>query len=218
MAKAIIAFLLHPRCSINVLALCVSLVLIVTPVLTTTAHAQSSGSNELPDTRSPLIELETVAESRADRAQVFTAQVVDDRVLKDVSLYHRRAGQLPFIATPMRPIADSGYFSAAIKTDQNDVRAIEYYIQARDESGNRTVEGYAFDPYTRVIVASENVIASQPAFAAEEPTATSRVRWWHVAIGVGVAALLASAANGSGDDGSGNTDNGVPLNVTVTGF
>jgi len=199
----------------KVIAIWLVLALAISP--TTPLLAQSS-----PDTRSPVIELEALAESQADLAQVFTAQVADDRVLQDVILYHRRTGQQPFAKLIMEQIGDSGFFTASIETDPSDLRSIEYYVQARDEGGNRTVEGYAFDPYTRVIIPNEEVIAST--VAAPEPTSptvatttsTGKIRWWHVALGVLAAGAVASAA--SGGSSSNDDDGTVPLTVTLTGL
>jgi len=119
----------------------------------TVAVAQSS-----PDIRSPVIELEVIAESAADNSQVFTAQVIDDKLLKDVLLYYRRAGQQPFTPLAMLQVPNSDNYSASLVTEPTDLRAIEYYIQARDEGGNRSIEGFAFDPYTRILIANDTVI------------------------------------------------------------
>lgn len=194
-----------------------TLVLILTLSTATSTLAQSS-----PDTRSPVIELEAVAESLADQSQVFTAQVVDDRILKDVILYYRREGQQAFSPVPMNPIGETAYFTTSVETDPTDLRAIEYYVQARDEGGNRTVQGYAFDPYTRVLIANKAVIKAPTTTAAAtntpiESTNTSSggIRWWQVALGVVLVGALASAAGGGN---SSSNEGGVPLTVTVTGL
>lgn len=177
----------------------------------TILQAQSS-----PDTRSPLIELEAVAESQAEESQVFTAQVVDDRLLKDVLLYHRRTGQQAFTPTPMTVLGDSAYYTASINTDPEDLRSIEYYVQARDESGNRTVEGYAFDPYTRVLIENEALVLTAQAKPETTPAFnTSSIRWWHIAAGILVAGAIASAAKGGGSDSS--DDATAPLTFNLTG-
>jgi len=199
----------------KVIAIWLVLALAISP--TTPLLAQST-----PDTRSPVIELEALAESQADLAQVFTAQVADDRLLQDVILYHRRTGQQPFAKLIMEQIGDSGFFTASIETDPSDLRSIEYYVQARDEGGNRTVEGYAFDPYTRVIVANEEVIASTVAAptstTAATTTSTGKIRWWHVALGVLAAGAVASAVSGGSSSSSNDDDGTVPLTVTLTGL
>ncbi len=177
----------------------------------TLLHAQSS-----PDTRSPLIELDAVAEAQADNSQVFTAQVVDDRILRDVLLYYRRSGQQAFTPIVMTPIGSTSYYTASLDTTPEDLRAIEYYVQARDEAGNRTVEGFAFDPYTRVLTANNALsLATNATPAAPSQTATSSLRWWHVAAGVLIVGALASAANGSSD--SGTNEETAPLTFNLSG-
>jgi len=188
-----------------------ALVLIMSLSNATYAYAQSS-----PDTRSPLIELETVAEASADATQVFTAQVVDDRILKDVILYHRREGQQAFTPVTMQPIGDSAYFTASVETDPEDLRAIQYYVQARDEGGNRTVQGYAFDPYTRDLISNNAVINTQAIAPVKKASSRRGVKWWQIVLGVVAVGALASAVGGSGGDGS--DDGTVPLTVTATGL
>lgn len=178
--------------------------------------AQSSAANGSPDTRSPLIELEAVAESQADNSQVFTAQVVDDRLLKDVILYHRREGQQAFSPTIMNPIGETAYFTVSIETDPSDLRTIQYYIQARDEGGNRTVQGYAFDPYNRELIANTAIINAQVVEPVEATSTKGGIRWWHIAVGVVLAGALASTAGGS--SGGSSDDGSVPLTISVTGL
>lgn len=199
----------HNRLLNRILALLLSCALAITHA--TVAFGQSS-----PDTRSPVIELEVVAEATADVTQVFTAQVVDDRQLKDVILYYRREGQLPYMPLAMTRLAESDYFTASISTEPDDLRTIQYYVQARDDGGNRTVEGFAFDPYNRLLLANTSLQATTPAPTAPAPTATTGgIKWWHIALGALVAGALVGAAGGSGGSSG---DDGVPLSVTVTGF
>lgn len=186
----------------------------------TLALAQSS-----PDIRSPVIELNVLAESPADNTQVFTAQVIEDILLKDVFLYHRRAGKIPFTPVAMEQVGDSNNYSVTLDTDPTDLRSIEYYIQARDEGGNRTVEGFAFDPYTRVLIASETAAkvevaptstASEPATTRATNTTKSKVRWWHIVAGIVVVGAAASLASGDSSDGGTVPPSGtVPLTVNV---
>lgn len=169
-------------------------------------HAQGA------DTDPPLIELEELAEGIADRTQVFTAQVTENNDLAGVTLYYRRAGQLPFTPAPMQALGATGYFSVSIPTDFNDIRTIEYYIQAQDEAGNRTVSGYAFDPYQRTLSPSPEPIASAETPSADSAISTSAAsapepsqpllkrRWVQVTLGIVAAGVIASAVQDSGDD------------------
>ncbi|ASJ70898.1 hypothetical protein IMCC3135_03925 [Granulosicoccus antarcticus IMCC3135] len=173
------------------------------------SHAQSADAPL--DTTPPIIELEELAEGTADRTQVFTAQIAEDNELQSVTLYYRRAGQLPYSPAPMESLGTTGYFSVSIPTDFNDVRTIEYYVQAQDESGNRTVSGYAFDPYQRLLAASAEPIettataTAQPAIADgtvstdDKPPLLKR-RWFQITLGVIAAGVIASAAQDSEDD------------------
>lgn len=198
-------------------AIVITLVFILSLSNATFAVAQSSSNGGLPDTRSPVIELTPIAESKAADSQVFNAQAVDDRLLKDVILYYRRDGQQAFSRAQMNPVADSSFFSVTIATDPTDLRAIQYYVQARDESGNRTVEGYAFDPYTRVLIANNSIITTQAVTPVETVSSSGGVQWWQIALGVLAVGALASAVS-SGDSGGTTDEGGVPLTVTVTGI
>ena len=201
------------------LALLLSSALSCIPLFINVAQARV-----IADTNSPVIELEPLDESTADRSQVFTALVADDRQLKDVILYHRRAGQQAFVAATMLPLGNSGYYTVSIKTSPTDTRAIEYYLQARDESGNRTVSGYAFDPYRRVLVSPPMLIhpaRASPPVAIREPqrtgagTGNHTTRWWAVALGVLTVGALTSLANNDSRGGGGDSG-GEPIGVPVT--
>ncbi|MFT5043999.1 MAG: hypothetical protein ACI8UP_000966, partial [Porticoccaceae bacterium] len=112
------------------------------------------------DTVGPVIELEELVEGEAGQTQVFTVLIAEDVLLRDATLYYRRAGQLPFITAPMQALGDTGYFSVSIPTDDTDLRTIEYYVQARDDAGNRSISGFAFDPYQRRLQPSSNISAN----------------------------------------------------------
>ncbi len=170
------------------------------------------------DTQAPVIEHEAIATAQADFKQIFTAQVADNGTLKDIILYHRRDGQSPFQANPMRPIGSSSYYVASLDTDPEDLRTIEYYFQARDEGGNRTVEGFAFDPYQRTLLQNPLIQSDAKAIKPIDTTASNSkpsIRWWHVALGVLAAGAIASASGGSG--GNSSTASTAPINITVTG-
>jgi len=201
---------LHKTRIHRTLSACLAFVLMITQTVLNPVMAQNA-----PDVESPIIELEAVLEADAGDTQVFTALVADDKQLKDVTLYHRRSGRAPFERAAMSPLGTTGYYSVNLPTDPTDLRAIEYYIQARDQGGNRSVSGFAFDPYSRNInastVAAKPTVSTTPEPIAQPTVASvdittkpeadnSNRKWWGVAIAVVV--LGALAASSGGDSGS----------------
>jgi len=194
--------------------ICYLLVLVFTTTQTPLAFAQSA-----IDVQAPVIELVPMAEAEADDVQVFTVQAADNEILKDVILYYRRDGQRPYQQAPMKQIGSSGYYVANIKTNPTDLRGFQYYIQARDENGNRTVEGFAFDPYTRSLIENRSYAAQQVLTPSSAPIVnatetTSRIKWWHLALGVLAAGAIASTV-GSDD---GNSRDLAPLTINLSGL
>jgi len=183
--------------------------------------AHTAIAQNLPDTEPPIIEIETLGESVADNTQVFAAQIAEDRVLLDAILYYRRQGQDAFSGAVMKPLGDTGYFSVSIETDITDLRTIEYYVQARDESGNRTVSGFAFDPFQRTLLPASVSISQNTSAQGSTNSGTGasseiikpafKRPWVKVALGVLALGVLASAAGGGGSS-SGPTQS-ITLNI-----
>ncbi len=184
---------------------CISgwLLLILFSLSAIPAHAQPV------DTTAPYIEIEELSNVRADRTQVFTVQVEEDTQLQEVTLYYRRNGELPYTAASMEEIGNTGYYSVSIPTDYQDLRTIEYYIKASDTSGNRTVSGFAFDPYRRTLTETANpsqptstptlaVDTTQPAPSETRPLLQRR--WVQITLGVLAVGAIASFASDSGDE------------------
>lgn len=182
------------------------MLLLLVGIVTQHSYAQTI------DTQAPIIELEELSEGVADLTQVFTVQIAEYGELKDATLYYRREGQLPFTPAPMQALDTTGYFSVSIPTDATDVRTIEYYVQARDEAGNRTVNGFAFDPYKRTLSASPASLAPQTnatnvpvlavpvtSQAGATPSFLKR-RWVQITLGVLAVGALASLASDSTND------------------
>ena len=132
------------------------------------SHSTGVIAQTVPDIEPPIVEIEIVDFTTADRSQVFTVQAADDLGLKDVSLHYRRTGENIFKKVLMDSVGDTGYFSVAIETDPTDLRSFEYYAQALDLTGNRTVKGFAFDPFVRMLSP-----ASDTSLAAVEPASTT---------------------------------------------
>lgn len=182
-------------------------------------HAQSTGESTSPgiDVDPPTIELEETPSGIAGESQVFTALVADNQALKDVKLYYRYSGQGPFTSLAMLPLSDTGYYTAKIPTSRSETRSIEYYLQARDQSGNRVVTGYAFDPLIRTLSIEQPpkpTIGAAPVDTStdnNQGSASSGIKWWHVALGVLAAGAIAAGLSGGDEPG-----NGVPITLTAT--
>lgn len=185
------------------------------------ATATLSAVAQETDTVAPIIELEELEDGVADRSQVFTVQIAENTGLEDATLYYRREGQLPFTPAPMQAVGNTGFYSVSIPTDYSDLRTIEYYVQARDTAGNRTVSGFAFDPYRRTLQPSLAPLQqpgspneTQSGSATRSPAGTPapgvrqsrnsspllQRRWVQITLGVLAVGVIASLATDEGKD------------------
>jgi len=164
-----------------------------------------------PDTSPPIIEIEELVETTAASSQVFTVQIAEETELLSATLFYRRNGDQGYNEATMNPLGSSGFYTATIATDPDDLRPIEYYVQARDTSENRTVSGFSFDPYSRTLTPAAG--QGLPALAEEEqPTPLERTRavattepfykrtWFKVTLGVVALGAIASSLNSGGED------------------
>ena len=184
-----------------------SLQLAQTPAQTLAQSEQPESAESLIDTTPPVIVLDELANGVADSSQVFTIQVNEETELQDVTLFYRRAGEQAYTSVPMSPLGTRGLYTVSLSTEPSDLLDIEYYVQARDAAGNRTVSGFAFDPYVRSLAPA--TLSTAPPAVVEEPIAPAppsvqstsffKRRWVQVTIGVVAVGVLAAALS-SGDD------------------
>jgi hypothetical protein len=158
------------------------------------------------DVDPPLIEHEVVSQAESDIRQTFVATVVDDGELDSVIFFYRFAGETNFTRYVMAPLSASSTFIAQIPTDPKVTTAIEYYIQARDQGGNRTVRGYTFSPLIREILprknpAVANLQASVDADINDDVKASGTRKILYVVGGVLLLGLIAGAASSGGSSG-----------------
>ncbi len=159
------------------------------------------------DYEPPLIEHEQIRESDAALRQRFVAQVVDDRELASVTLNWRFRGEISYTRTAMSRVSSSSTWSGEVPTSPTESRAIEYYIEARDVGGNRTVRGFVFNPLVRRIVNADAEI--QPVAVQDERVAPRSRTLYYVlgALALGVIAGVASSrSSGGSDDGECGAD------------
>ncbi len=162
------------------------------------AYAQS----DIIDVEPPLIEHSIDGAVEATTRQSFVATVVDDDELDSVILYYRFQDDPAYSTSQMNRVSYSSTYIAHIPTDPTSARNIEYYIQARDKAGNRTVRGYAFNPLLREInapnIAAESSPTTAPASTVE--SGSKRKTVLYVVLGVLAAGAIAAAVDTGGTD------------------
>ena len=178
-----------------------SLVMVLLSIVSPMANAQSTTSLDLTP---PVIKYEPVTSGKAGEAQLFVAEVLEDRSLLSVILYHRFSGDGPYASTEMLAENGGSMFSASVVTDLSDIRDIEYYIQAEDGDGNRTIKGFAFDPLVRQIRTenAEKLAATAAATSsAASESSSGGSRWMWGVLGLLVVVVAAGAAGSGGSNG-----------------
>lgn len=178
-------------------------------------HAQSV------DVDPPVIELEVVNEGVRGETQVFSATASDNNDISSMTLHYRLGSASNYDSVPMSQIAGTSIYTASVDTANASVDLIQYYMEARDSGGNRTVQGFAFDPFERTLVDDQTVFAEAPAetgavVPAVVPPRMSTQR--KVVYGVLAALLvggLAAASRGSSGGGGGEE---TDLTIIVDNF
>lgn len=185
-------------------------------VLPASVNAQSA-----IDPDPPVIEHDRIAEGVIGDSQVFSATVLDDVGVETVVLQYRFEASAPYQSLDMRKIGSTDIFSVSIETQATGAKIIQYYIEARDAAGNRSIRGFAFDPLERDLVkgsGSPAVATVTTTGPSEAPAATGMSTGRKVLYGVlglvVVGALAAAAGGGDSDDGDGGST-GVPVTITV---
>lgn len=204
----------------RILSSCFAVWFAITQALFGVAPAFAQQAGTIMDLDPPLIEHEIDAEVESNTRQSFVATVVDDDELESVRMFYRFSGEPTYSSVLMNRVSFSSSYIAQINTDPNVATTIEYYIQARDKSGNRTVRGYAFNPLMRSItVADDGLAGSTNDAGLKKASATQGAKsskTLYVVIGVLAIGLLASLANG-GSKKSNNScaDSGCILEIDI---
>jgi hypothetical protein len=161
----------------------------------------------------PIIEFEAIATGNAGDSQVFAATVNDNVTVQSVNLFYRFAEDTSYRSRLMNMLGSSGIYTVTLDSLEVPVDAsfIQYYLEAFDSVGNRTLQGFAFDPLERQLV-SVAKIADAPA-PTSEPIASEGMplnrKIIYGAVGLLIVGVLASASGGGGSSA------GVPVTVVV---
>ncbi len=182
-------------------------------------YSQNTDSKVI-DVEPPLIEHELVSPVDADIRQAFVATVVDDDELHNVRLFYRFKGEPTYSSLKMYRVSYSASYTAQVPTDPDTGGTIEYYIQAIDVSGNRTVRGYAFNPLVRQVVPPTAASTELGEIPGEDSGSSATglsvgKKTLFVALGVLVAGLLASAAGGGSSVNEDCPNDRCDINITI---
>ena len=183
-------------------------------------------TGEAGDTDPPLIEFEPVERGVRGDTQVVSAGITDDVAVDSATLHYRLDADAPYRSLAMEPLRGTSIYSASVETADTGAEVLQYYVEARDAAGNRSIRGFAFDPLERALVEGDAPAVAAESAAAPEPGLSTRQKVLYGVLGVIAVGAIAAAAGGSsgggdparGDDPGGAGDGpgtGIPVNITV---
>jgi hypothetical protein len=150
-----------------------------------------------------------------DEPFLVHATVSDDVAVRHVRLFFRVEGADAYRSIEMTPGKGDSY-TGTIPAHRRSDRAIEYFIQAEDSTGNIALRGGAFEPLR---IADPSAV--EPGGVASQLTmqtpATPRKPWykkWWVWTIAGAVVIGAAAGGGGGGGGDDNTE--PPGTATIT--
>lgn len=161
----------------------------------------------------PIIEFEAITSGNRVDSQVFAATVFDDVLVESVKLYYRFEENSAYLSRTMKMLGSTGIFTITLGSEEVPPSAsfIQYYLEAADGVGNRSLQGFAFDPLERQLVSvTELAEAPQTESVATEGMSLNR-KILFGALGVLVLGALASSSGGGGAAAA----PGVPVTVVV---
>lgn len=176
-----------------------------------TTYAQTS------DTEPPLLAYESIDRGVAGEEQLFVIEATDNVELATVTFAYRVEDNADYRIVPMARQGETDTYSVSLTADEIGAGStfIQYYIEASDAGGNRTLEGFAFNPLTRTLVDASEI--NPPVVQAESgplsqfselPTGKKIL---YGALGVlAVGALIAAT-----DSGGASVEPGVDVTVVV---
>ena len=182
-------------------------------VLTPQAYAQAL------DTQPPDVGFDTVDEARKGDSQVFTVTATDNKAIQSIVIFYRMGPDADYQRADMSQIGETDLYTLLIPADAipESTEVIQYYIEARDEAGNRTLQGFSFDPAERALVdspsstAGDTLAADSTSPPAQEDTDTvlgslsTTQKVVYTTLGVIVVGALIAAASGGGGGAGGET-------------
>ena len=169
----------------------------------------------------PVVNLQPVDEGIIGENQIFTVSVTDNENISVVLLHFRFDGESAYVAREMMAQSGTDVYTTTIEMNNSgeDINSIQYFIEAKDSAGNRTLQGFAFDPIVRLLVTRNLAVNDAANGSIPGDSGTTLFGGMSTGqkvllglFGVVVVGALASAASSGG---SGDSEPGVDLIVTV---
>ncbi|MFT4728458.1 MAG: hypothetical protein ACI9UN_002967 [Granulosicoccus sp.] len=169
-------------------------------------------SAQATDIAPPVIDFEAIKSGTSGDSQVFSATVIDNVNVRSVELFYRFAENTGYQSRLMDMLGSSGIFTVTLDSLEvpEEANFVQYYIEAFDGVGNRTLQGFAFDPLERQLFSLNEVAVASPS----EPIPTDRIPLNRKII-YGALGLLILGAIASSSSSGGGSSTGVPVTVVV---
>ena len=171
-----------------------------------TGHASAQDSNR----NAPVIE-EIIVTTAPGAEHLFSAKVIDDVAVEQVLLYYREEGQAQqYRNVPLEQSPDDDWFHVEFGVSLPIDSVVDYYIQAKDNDGNRSVLGSKFDPSLSInspvgsndSANTNSPIQTQPGSQSgttgTEPTISTSKKILYSVLGILAIGALASSSGSSG--------------------
>jgi len=159
------------------------------------------------DSEPPKIIFDRLVEGVRDDTQVVSATITDNAGIASAVLHYRFNDDDSYLSVPMSRIASTDIYTVSIEPSSG-AALMQYYLETRDVSGNRTLEGFSFDPIERELLPA-NLVATGTEAPSSAPLST-RTKVIFGVLGVVIIGALAAAAGGGSSGGGGGN---VPVTV-----
>lgn len=169
----------------------------------------SPASAQTEDSEPPVIGLDGAVESIREDLQKFTVTVTDNDDVDTVVFHYRLKSSTDneasndYLSSGMLQVGQSDEYTFTVPASDiaSSVDSIEYYIEAQDVSGNRTLQGFFFDPLVRALVEKPVVASTEKPSGSLLDSLSTTEKVLYGALGVVVVgALISASSNGGGDE------------------
>lgn len=171
-------------------------------------------SAQTADSEPPVVGLDSVSEAIRSDTQKFTISVRDNEQIDSVVFHYRLNStsdddaSREYLSAAMAQVDQSDQYTFTIPASEisASVESVEYYIEAQDDSGNRTLQGFFFDPLERTLIDKPAVVAGTRQPASEDSTSlmgslstTQKVLYGVLGVVVVGALISSSGSSGGGE-------------------